>query len=713
LNPRRHSSIRRLLTRFGILAGLILAVSLLSLTLLDWQHASNSYRRELTTGYRSAQALIEGRLAAARLLAEEAARQAEPRAVGPSGAAILVLAFGGRIVADTSGHSLPRLAALAGRLPSTPLSAVEVDDQGALVAVGAVLTGGRLSIATLPFTPADVQAIKDATGLETSLFAGQTRVATTLRDGAGQPGTATPLSAASLAALEQGAGRPHLTEERGPGRQQYRHILAPLYGLDGSLVGAYAVSQPWAGFWPELLQRRWTRLAVLLASIALTALLTVSLRQRLLRPIGALQRDLAFLASRQGAGPPAANYGLRELDELLQHVNQLDAARAALAHNSERLNERLIQNQTLAVLGQLAAGVAHDLNNPLTTILGLADIILSSNPDSDTQRDVTVIHRQAERSGSMVRSLLSFARRHRDDPQWVSVNELISQTLELLAYQARVSSIRCEARLDQQLPLTWADPSQMQQVFFNLLNNALQAVAGAGGRGNVRIESSWSSPTPQAPYGLITVRVHDDGPGIAQDALPRLFQPYFTTKGSTGGTGLGLSIASDVVRRHSGRIWAENNPHAGACFTVQLPVTPEPRQATAGAGPGTAGPGRGPGYILLADSDPRRLGLLTKVLRRLGYPLITAGDGLLARSRLESEPFDLVVCGLELLRLDGRELYAWARVHRPELAGRFIFLIDAEITSELEGFLQASRARVLLPPFHEDAVRAIVNQALQ
>ncbi len=707
MNPR-SPSIGRHLTVFYILVSLSLALGLSALFLLQWRHATGRYERELTSGYSLTQALIRERVAGARLIAEQAAQAPQPESLVPSQATLLVLTADGSLAAAGTGRSLPRLLTAGSPLPPAPFSGIEVDDQGTLVAVYGVSTGQRLILAAIPFTAHDLEFVKEATGLDISLFAGQARIATTLSGSGGLPATTVPL-ATDLSALPASAGRAQWLTDPALSARPYLEMQAPLYGIDGTVVGAYTVNLLQVGIWTWLAREGWPWPAVLLGAMAVVLLLTLWLQRRLQRPLAMLRRDLLTLASRPGAAPLAAGYGLAEADALAQPAAQLNAARAALTHNNERLNERLVQIQTLAILGQVAAGVAHDLNNPMTTIIGLADIILSADSDPDTQRDVSVIRRQAERSGSIVRSLLSFARRQREEPQWVQLNELISQTLELVAYQARVNGIRCEAELAEDLPPVWADASQMQQVFFNLILNALQAMASAHGKGTLRLETSWLPTGHEGSRGRVAIRVRDDGPGIPEQVLPRLFQPYFTTKAASGGTGLGLYIAYDMVNRHGGRLWAENNRHGGACFTVQLPVAPAP--AAGAAGPQALA--EGPRRILLVESDSKRLALLSRILRRQGCILSTADDGELARSKLAVEPLDVVICALDRPDCGGRELYEWTRQHHPELAGRFVFVISDEITRDVQEFLHHSQAWVLLPPFQEASIHAIISQALR
>ena len=596
---RRQPSIRRLLTLFSFMAALIIVVSLLPVAAIDWERICDSQEREIASGYQYARALIKERLVAARQLAEQIALQ--PQFSASPSVTVLLLGPDGALLSSSSGRTVPRLAQVLPGL-AVPRSGIEVDEQGMLVAVGVAPRSGQWVVVALPFGADDVRAIREASGLESSFYAGRKRVVTTLTNAQDEPLVGTLMPAADWSVLTTRAGRLHWAYDTTLPASPYLQVQVPLYGLDDSLVGAVAVGRSWGDHWTQLLRHAWVWLGIAGACILLIVLLTVGLQQRLLLATERLQQDLS--------SPQGESSGLAELDGLLQTVNQLRAEQAALSQKNERLSEQLIQAQTLAALGQLAAGVAHDLNNPLTTIMGLA-----------------------ERSGRIVRGLLSFARRQRAEPQWVSLNDLIVQTLELLAYQARVSNIRCESCLDSDLPLTWADPSQMQQVLFNLMNNAMQAMSSAHGRGNLRVESSWSPPSAGAPHGRIAMRVIDDGPGLADDVLPRLFQPYFTTKEPGAGTGLGLAIAHSVVRRHSGRIWAENNVAGGATFCVELPVTPEPPQGV--PAPATALPTSNARNILLADSDPQRVSQLARVLRRQGHFLSTAGDGLLARSKME------------------------------------------------------------------------------
>lgn len=708
MKPCRHHSIRRLLALSAALAALVLVASLSFLAALDWQRLRDSHERRLDSGQQLARALVQERLQAAALLAQQAAGSAHAPATvtAPSPeVTVLILASDGTLLTSSSGHSLPWLASLAPGLGSEPHTGIELDDQGTLVAVGTCPAHGRLAVAALPLTTADVQAIKDASGLECSLLVDGVRLATTLLDAKGRPAAGLAVPSGNWTALLAHQGRRLRTADPALPAASYDELALPLNGLDGALVGLCVVGWPADSPWAALWGWGWPWLAAALAGLGLMAALFAWLQRRLLGPLTSLERrTTALVANRQAAAAtPVA--GLLEVATLARQVEQLADERQALAQENDRLNERLLQTQALTAIGQVAMGVAHDLNNPITTILGLVELIEAAGVDDDTQRDLQVIRRQAEHSGRIVRSLLGFARHQQTERQWVSLNDLIGQTLNLLAYQARVSNVRCVLDLDADLPLTWADPSQLQQVLFNLIGNALQAMAEAHGRGTLHVRSGWSPPVPGAPYGRLTLHVQDDGPGIADDVRPHLFKPFFTTKGPHGGTGLGLATASEIVERHSGRLWVEDNGAKGASFCIELPVACEPANTEAESGESCR--------VLLADNDPQRISALTQSLRRNGYLVAGAGDGLSARHRLDQEAFDLVVCACMLARFDGRALHTWARSRHAALARRFIFVAPADAGSEMEAFLRAGRFPTLRPPWSEDALMALLDQVLR
>ena len=232
----------------------------------------------------------------------------------------------------------------------------------------------------------------------------------------------------------------------------------------------------------------------------------------------------------------------------------------------KRMEQQLQCAGRLAAVGELAAGVAHELNNPLAAVLMYAQLLKSSSDiDESMAGDIDIVLREAERATRITSSLLSFARRHRPEKSLISLNEVVAKSVELNAYQMRIENIELEMNLDPDLPMTMADFHQLQQVFVNIINNSEQAMSQSHDQGTFRITSYLAGE-------MIRITFADDGPGISEDILTRIFDPFFTTKDVGKGTGLGLSICYGIVEEHGGRISVDSAPGRGATFTVEIPV---------------------------------------------------------------------------------------------------------------------------------------------
>ncbi len=237
----------------------------------------------------------------------------------------------------------------------------------------------------------------------------------------------------------------------------------------------------------------------------------------------------------------------------------------------KRLQEKLIVTDRLASVGELAAGIAHEINNPLTGVLGFSELLLSGDVPESIRADLEVIHSEAQRAAEVVKNLLVFARRHTQVRQTLYVNEVIGKVLALRAYEQKTNNIQVVTELGQELPEITADYFQLQQVFLNIVINAEYFMSKTHGRGRLVITSEYRSQDE-----TVRLTFTDDGPGIPPDILPRLFDPFFTTKEVGQGTGLGLSISHGIVQSHGGKIWAESEPGQGATFIIELPQNPPP-----------------------------------------------------------------------------------------------------------------------------------------
>ena len=264
---------------------------------------------------------------------------------------------------------------------------------------------------------------------------------------------------------------------------------------------------------------------------------------------------------------------INELAACRQRVVELKASgagRRQVGEGEKRLQEKVYLHSRLASIGELAAGVAHELNNPLTGIIGFSQRLLRKSTDQTINRDLERIYNEAQRAVRVVQNLLAFARRHDLKKQFSDVNEILARALELRAYELRTSNIDLGVELAPDLPKTIADFGEIQEVFLNIIMNAEQAMTEANHGGKLSVNT-------QRVKKYIKIRFTDDGPGIPAEKLGKVFDPFFTTRGGRGGTGLGLSVCHSIVAEHGGRIYAESKPGKGTTFIVELPVVKEER----------------------------------------------------------------------------------------------------------------------------------------
>ncbi|MGC8836937.1 MAG: GAF domain-containing protein [Anaerolineae bacterium] len=401
----------------------------------------------------------------------------------------------------------------------------------------------------------------------------------------------------------------------------------------------------------------------------------------------------------------AAIENARLYDQLRMQMEELHRAQA-----------RLIQAEKLSAIGQLVSGVAHELNNPLTSVLGYAQMLMRrASLDEDARHHLERIASQATRAARIVRNLLDFAREQPPAKRWIHLNDLLERTLALRAYEMQVSNITVVKDYDPDLPHTMADPQQMQQVFLNIILNAEQALEGqGGGRLVVRTRFREAPSGPGGAGGSILVEFEDDGPGIPATVLPRIFDPFFTTKEVGKGTGLGLSIAYGYVAEHGGQIWAENNPppRKGCTFYVELPVVPqEPGEEETPEAARREPPPR-PARILVVEDEHTVAELYARALGDLGHQVEVATEGQEALQRLRAEPFDLVVSDVKMPGMDGVEFYEALKATHPELAERILFITGDTVSGKTRRFLEESRKPYLSKPVDLDRLEELVNRLL-
>jgi len=231
----------------------------------------------------------------------------------------------------------------------------------------------------------------------------------------------------------------------------------------------------------------------------------------------------------------------------------------------KELQKELLLSSRLASIGELAAGVAHQINNPLTGVLGFSQRLLKKSTDQETKQYLKRIYTEAERAAKVVQNLLTFARRRQPHKQYSDINEILESAMELRAYELKTSNIELITNLAPKLPEIMLDFHQIQEVFLNIILNAEQAMTEANSGGKLTIKT-------EERKGYIRTTFTDDGPGIPAEHLDKIFDPFYTTKGEKGGTGLGLSVCHGIITGHGGKIYARSKPGKGATFFVELPL---------------------------------------------------------------------------------------------------------------------------------------------
>lgn len=397
----------------------------------------------------------------------------------------------------------------------------------------------------------------------------------------------------------------------------------------------------------------------------------------------------------EGPPEPAA---LR-IEALIRDVSD----RKKLDDQSRDGRYQLLQAEKMAALGQTISGVAHELNNPLATILSWAERLAERNVDDKTRQGLEVILAESERAARIVRNLLTFARKRQTTRAMVDLNQVVRETLALRAYEQKVNNIQVVEALASGLPDVFADGHQIKQVLLNLLINAEQACISAHGRGTIVVRTAHDSDR-----GSAVLEVNDDGPGIAEERQGRVFDPFFTTKEVGQGTGLGLTVAYAIVNEHSGRIWLKSSTN-GSSFFVELPVSGQHLNAPAARAaqqPISLEAFRGL-RVLVVEDEPALAVAVSEALEDAGFAVDRAGDGEEGLTRLTEASYDLIVCDLKMPRIDGMQFYRAMAAATPALARRVIFVTGDVAGTDAERFLEETACRWLSKPFRlGDLLRA-------
>ena len=362
------------------------------------------------------------------------------------------------------------------------------------------------------------------------------------------------------------------------------------------------------------------------------------------------------------------------------------------------LRLRLMESDRLAAVGELVAGVAHEVNNPLSSISAFAQLLLRETTLTPSQREsIDVIRTETTRASQVVKDLLAFARRSEPRREPLDINGVISRTIRMRQYQFTEGGVRVETELLPDLPAVMGDARQLQQVCLNLLTNAVQSMSAVGG-GLLRVRTAFAA-------GAVTLDVIDGGTGIPADARAHIFEPFFTTKSEGEGTGLGLSVSYGIVTAHGGTIEVVETATTGTVFRVTLPsVTSPPSQGDIARDVASftlRSPLAGIRLLFVDDEPALRSGMEAFGVMR-GFSVVVATDGVSALEAARSSGVDAVVCDLRMPGMDGYAFHEHLRSERPGLAARTVFITGDVMTPLSRG--SVARQPVLTKPFSFDKI---------
>ena len=372
------------------------------------------------------------------------------------------------------------------------------------------------------------------------------------------------------------------------------------------------------------------------------------------------------------------------------------------------LEAQIIQNDKMASIGQLVSGVAHELNNPLTSIAGLAELLLERPPHPDLPREhLKVIHEQAERAGRIVRNLLTFARKGVAEKTAVDLNDVVTRTSLLIVYELQLHGIELDSELSVEPVVVLGDRYELQQVLLNLVTNAVQAVSGLEPGKPRRITLC----TARAE-GNAVLRVRDTGPGVPRHLAPYLFTPFFTTKAPGEGTGLGLSLSYGLVKAHGGGLSYEPPAGGGAEFQVILPLFEAELPAAAEETPAENGYPLAARRILVVDEDPAVHRLMTALFAPEGHAVHSVRSGEQALRLAREGEYDLIIADVRMAA-GAAEPFAYALLDTcPQARGRLVVACAGEEDLP-EHLLTKQTLRRVTKPFNLRDLKSVAQEILQ
>jgi PAS domain S-box-containing protein len=376
----------------------------------------------------------------------------------------------------------------------------------------------------------------------------------------------------------------------------------------------------------------------------------------------------------------------------------------------KELQVKLCQAERLSSVGRMVAGLAHEINNPLTGIVGFAQMIASRpNLDPELQEALAMIKSESERTRKIVQDLLVFARKHKPEKTPCLVNDIIADVMKLNEGAFRRGAIQVLLNLEEKIPTTvLANRVQLQQVFVNIMSNAIDALAGQErGKGEIKIKSEWLR---KKSWNVLQVSVHDNGCGIREREIPHIFDPFYTTKPVGEGTGLGLSISYGIIKEHRGRIFARSQEGKGTTFYVELPLTmkrmrDEPGEPRKASPSGKDFTGK---KVLIIDDEKVVLKLLATFLKARGLSVDQANGGAEGLDKLLKGDYDFILSDFAMPGLDGRMIFEEVSKRAPHLLPKLLFM-TGDIKESTRLFFEDRKIPCMLKPFDLNTIREFLE----
>jgi len=370
-----------------------------------------------------------------------------------------------------------------------------------------------------------------------------------------------------------------------------------------------------------------------------------------------------------------------------------DISEAVKAKEKEKELERELNlTSRLASIGEVAAGIAHEINNPLTGVIGFAQMLSQMKLPENIKEAVEVINEGANRTAGIVEKLLTFARRNKPGKEYVDINSILTSTIDIRAYEMRTNNIEVLTELALDLPKTMANAGQLQQVFFNIIVNAEQAMTEMSKGRKLTVQTEKVNNT-------IRVCISDNGPGISADNVSKIFDPFFTTKLEDGGTGLGLSISYGIINEHKGKIHASSTKGKGTTLIIDLPIVPEAEQVKASEPNNEELEKVNGAKIMVVDDEPNICRVLHRLLSREGHKVETVSNAEEALERIHEKKYDLILLDIKMPGMNGIEFYNHMKVIDPSLQKKVVCITGDVISSKNKIFLDKAKIPCVVKPF--------------